>query len=79
MTITGHALIARKTYADMPRKTKGLEMLRIVAGKSISRKKIAYFTPEEMEDILKQLDEVYPRTHRTQPFYVKKNKEQKVD
>jgi len=65
----------------MSRKTKGLEMLRLVAGKSISRKKIAYFTPEEMEEILIELDKVSPRKHRTEPFYVKKNKkeQQKVD
>jgi hypothetical protein len=61
----------------MARKTQGLEMLRIVAGKSISRKKMAYFTPEELEQILIELDKVFPRTHRTEPFHVKKNKKEK--
>lgn len=52
---------------DKPRKTSGLTLLRLVAGRAIKYKRFATFTHEEIQAIIEEVDKVSPRTHRTPP------------
>jgi hypothetical protein len=49
------------------RKSKGINLLRLVAGQAIRTKRYASFTHEEIKEILEEVDKVSPRTHRTPP------------
>jgi hypothetical protein len=57
------------------KKTKGIEMFRLMAGQAIGRNKFASFDPEQLTSILQEIDQLSPRSHRTIPVYVKKKKE----
>ena len=66
------------------KKTKGIEMFRIMAGQAIGRGVYASFDPEQLESILREIDLLKPRSHRTIPVYEKgksktKSKEKQVD
>jgi hypothetical protein len=66
------------------KKTKGIEMFRLVAGRAIGRGVYASFTPEELEAILREIDIIKPRSHRSIPIYEKnkiktQSKEKQVD
>ena len=54
---------------DYEKKTKGLAMFRLVAGRAISKKMSASFTHKELLDIMKELDEKVPRKN---PYMVPK-------
>jgi hypothetical protein len=61
------------------KKTKGIEMFRLVAGRAIGRGVYASFTPEELEEILREIDIIKPRSHRTIPIYDKKKTKSKEE
>lgn len=64
------------------KKTKGIEMFRILAGQAIGRGVYASFDPEQLESILREIDQLKPRSHRTIPVYEKdkkKSKEKQMD
>lgn len=42
------------------KKTKGLRLLRLVGSQALGRGKHASFSPEEIKDILDELDKYYP-------------------
>jgi len=46
---------------DYEKKSKGLTLFRLVAGQAIGRNRHASFTPVELREIMRELDEKVPR------------------
>lgn len=63
----------------MPRKTTGINLLRMVAGQAIKHKRYASFTYEEIQVIIEEVDKASPRTHNTPPRYKQPKAKAKVD
>ena len=55
----------------MANKLKGIELLRNKGGRAIGSKRHVSFTHEEIEEILREVDKLKPRSHRTIPIYDK--------
>lgn len=55
----------------MANKLKGIELLRQKGGRAIGSKRHVSFTHEEVEEILREVDKLKPRSHRTVPIYDK--------
>jgi hypothetical protein len=55
----------------MANKLKGIELLRNKGGRAIGSKRHVSFTHEEIEEILREVDKLKPRSHRTVPVYDK--------
>lgn len=55
----------------MANKLKGIELLRQKGGRAIGSKRYASFTYEEIEEILREVDKLKPRSHRSVPIYDK--------
>ncbi len=64
---------------DYEKKTKGLAMFRLVAGRAISKKTYASFSHKELLDIMKELDEKVPRKnpHMVPKYYRDENNKPK--
>jgi hypothetical protein len=56
------------------KKSKGIEMLRLVAGKAIAKNRHISLSPQELIELLNEIDQIKPRQNKP-----KHKKEKRMD